>query len=84
MANIKFGKILGTIVTVTALAVATTTMVKAEKVKWDKNGKPIIEKSKKPVKGCKQDLGFLDNNKTLAKDYNPADILKPKKKKECK
>lgn len=35
------------------------------KVKWDSNGKPIIEKSKKPIKGCnKKSLSELakDNN----------------------
>ncbi len=35
------------------------------KVKWDSNGKPIIEKSKKPVKGCKKDT--LDS---VLKDKN--------------
>ena len=35
------------------------------KVKWDSNGKPVIEKSKKPVKGCKKET--LD---TLLKDKN--------------
>jgi len=35
------------------------------KVIWDKNGKPIIEKSKKPIKGCQQKSLF-----ELAKDNN--------------
>ena len=37
------------------------------KVKWDSNGKPIIEKSKKPIKGCKKetlDSVLKDKNST--------------------
>ncbi len=37
----------------------------AAKIKWDKNGKPIIEKSNKPIRGCNQ--GGLE---TLGKDAN--------------
>ena len=42
----------------------------AAKITWDKNGKPIIEKSQKPIKGCHQ--GGLetmgnDSNKTKTK-----------------
>lgn len=40
------------------------------KVKWDANGKPIIEKSKKPVKGCKKetlDSVLKDKNATKCK-----------------
>ena len=34
------------------LLLGLITFVNGGKVKWDKNGKPKIEKSKKPVKGC--------------------------------
>jgi len=38
------------------------------KVKWDANGKPKVEKSKKPVKGCNKaslDSLLKDNNGTV-------------------
>ena len=41
--------------------------VNGGKVKWDSNGKPIIEKSKKPIKGCKKetlDSVLKDKNST--------------------
>ncbi len=41
----------------------------AAKVTWDKNGKPIIEKSDKPIKGCNQ--GGLE---TLGKDANKTKV----------
>ncbi len=38
------------------------------KVKWDKNGKPKIEKSKKPEKGCnKTSLNSLLQDKNSSK-----------------
>ena len=37
----------------------------AAKITWDKNGKPIIEKSNKPIRGCHQArLEVLNNNDT--------------------
>ena len=54
----------GTIVLVMALGMTT---VFGSKVVWDKDGKPHIEKSKKPVKGCQQkslDELVRDNNTT--------------------
>ncbi len=47
------------------LLLLTTINLNCGKVKWDSNGKPVIEKSKKPVKGCKKET--LD---TLLKDKN--------------
>ncbi len=41
----------------------------AAKITWDKDGKPIIEKSNKPIKGCNQ--GGLD---TLSKDSNKTKV----------
>ena len=76
----KYGKWLGIGVTTLGLLASASVMAHGAKIKWDKNGKPIIEKSKKPIKGCKQDLSFLDSNKTLTEDYNPTDMFKPKKK----
>lgn len=42
----------------------------AAKITWDKNGKPIIEKSNKPIKGCHQgglETMGQDSNKTKTK-----------------
>ena len=42
----------------------------AAKITWDKNGKPIIEKSEKPIKGCHQgglETMSNDSNKTKTK-----------------
>ncbi len=39
--------------------------VDAAKITWDKNGKPIIEKSEKPIRGCHQ--GGLE---TMSNDTN--------------
>jgi len=40
----------------------------AGKIKWDKNGNPILEKPTKPVKGCqKQDLDELLKDKNDSK-----------------
>ena len=41
----------------------------AAKITWDKNGKPIIEKSNRPIKGCHQ--GGLE---TLSKDANKTKV----------
>ena len=42
-------------------------MVHGAKITWDKNGKPIIEKSDKPVKGCRYDP-FADKNTTKCEE----------------
>ena len=39
--------------------------VNAGKITWDANGKPIIAKSNKPIKGCRQ--GSLE---TMSNDAN--------------
>ena len=44
--------------------------VNAGKITWDANGKPIIAKSNKPVKGCHQgglETMSNDSNKTKTK-----------------
>jgi len=58
-----------------AITVAVVTGANAGKVVWDKNGKPKIEKSKKPIKGCQRTNPLEDK---LGKPIqNP--ILKGKK-----
>jgi len=52
------------------LLLGLITFVNGGKVKWDKDGKPMIEKSKKPAKGChKAKLTDLlkDTNSTKCK-----------------
>ena len=41
----------------------------AAKITWDKNGKPIIEKSNKPIRGCHQ--GGLE---TMSHDTNKTKV----------
>ena len=53
--------------TVIVLTAILATVSFGGKVVWTKDGKPIIEKSKKPIKGCQQkSLPELarDNNNT--------------------
>ena len=47
------------------LLLSVVVAVNAGKITWDANGKPIIAKSDKPVKGCNQ--GGLE---TMSKDAN--------------
>jgi len=52
------------------LFLALVVVANGGKVKWDSNGKPKIERSNKPVKGCQksklEDLG-KDNNSSKCK-----------------
>jgi hypothetical protein len=51
--------------TVLVLATMVVTNIYGGKVKWDKNGNPILEKPTEPVKGCQKQT--LDN---LIQDSN--------------
>lgn len=58
---------IGAVVLGFILLTLATNLAEAGKVNWGANGKPQIEKSEKPIKGCTQGgLGSLgqDNNKT--------------------
>jgi len=49
------------------LLLTMVVVLDAAKITWDKNGKPIIAKSEKPIKGCNQgglETMSSDSNKT--------------------
>ncbi len=51
------------------LLLTMVVVLDAAKITWDKNGKPIIEKSNKPIRGCNQ--GGVE---TLSKDANKTKV----------
>ena len=53
------------LVQIVLLLVMIVATINAEKVRWDENGKPIITKTNKPIKGCNQ--GGLES---LGEDAN--------------
>ena len=50
--------------TMVMVMVAMMVVANAAKITWGPDGKPHIEKSDKPIKGCNMPDPFADNNTT--------------------